>query len=168
MSITLEPISLEAARAALSCEASPDPRFAHDYPTEFSRAVVENAGRGPLGPYFIVRSSDGIIIGEIAGAVLQPPVAEIGYAIVDSAQRRGYATAAVLQFIAAAERVPYVEMLRAHTPLDRPASAAVLRKAEFTAIGLVEDSHEGVRLTVRRWERRLRPVARPEDRALQG
>ena len=46
-------------------------------------------------------------------------------------------------------------MLVGHTPLDRPASGRVLRKAAFVAVGEVDDEHDGQPLHVIEWRLRL-------------
>src|SRR5690349_9310929 len=46
-------------------------RVASDYPTEFSIGIAQNVGRSsPLGPYFVHRSEDDMIVGEIGGAFI--------------------------------------------------------------------------------------------------
>jgi len=39
----------------------------------------------PLGPYFIHRTSDDVVVGEIGGGLVAPGTAEIGYAIAPGA-----------------------------------------------------------------------------------
>lgn len=45
-----------------------------------------------------------------------------------------------------------VDRLRAHAPLERPASGRVLEKAGFTSVGERDDEHEGHVMRVIRWE----------------
>jgi RimJ/RimL family protein N-acetyltransferase len=129
-----------------------------DYPSEFSAGVAANVGGdGAVGPYFILRSSDGLLVGEIGGAFVDKGVVEIGYAIVDSQSGRGLATAAVSGFAEiAAQDQGEAQRLIAHTPLDRPASGRVVEKAGFERLGIVEDEHEGEVLSVYEWVLRLR------------
>jgi RimJ/RimL family protein N-acetyltransferase len=151
--IVLRPISASAAEAVVAGRLPPDVRVASDYPTEFSVGIARNVGGGsPLGPYFLHRVEDDVVVGEIGGGFVHPGVVAIGYALVRSAWGRGYATAAVRMLVELAGRVPGIERIVAHTPLDRPASGRVLEKAGFTFVGEFDDEHEGVRLRVRRWE----------------
>lgn len=151
--VVLRPIS-EADCAALAAGAPPPGvRVAPDYPTEFSRGVGQSAGPDrALGPFFVHRAEDDVVVGEIGGAVIGDGMVEIGYALVTSCQGRGYATEAVRSLVAKARGVPGVARVVGHTPLDRPASGRVLEKAGFTPLGEIEDEHEGTRIRVRRWE----------------
>lgn len=97
MAIILRPISRTAAED-LRCGRLPsDVHSAPDYPTEFSGSISRCAGPGKtqLGPFFLHRSADGVVVGEIGAALVAPNTAEIGYAIVASCWGRGYATDAV-------------------------------------------------------------------------
>ena len=60
-------------------------------------AVAQYVGAvGQFGPYFLQRSDDGLVVGEIGGAFVDGEgTIEIGYAVVESQCNRGYATAAV-------------------------------------------------------------------------
>src|SRR5205085_6568610 len=110
--VTLRPISAEAAAAVLSGRRPPDVRLADDYPTEFSQGIARQVGRGsPLGPFFVHRSSDDVVIGEIGGGITSPGVAEIGYAIVPSCWGHGHATDAVRLLIAKARDAKTINRL---------------------------------------------------------
>jgi RimJ/RimL family protein N-acetyltransferase len=125
---------------------------AADYPTEFSAGVGQSAGPDrALGPFFIHRAADDVVIGEIGAAFTGPGTVELGYAVVASCQGHGAATAAVRALVATARGVAGVERFVGHTPFDRPASSRVLEKAGFTLAGEVDDEHEGVRLRVLEW-----------------
>lgn len=159
--IVLRPISAAAAAALLEERKPSDVRVAEGYPTEFSTGVAASAGEGPrLGPFFIHRAADDVVVGEIGGASLlgeEELTFEIGYAIVAPLWGHGFATAAVEALVRLARERSDVEALLAHTPLDRPASGRVLEKAGFVATGQVDDEHEGVVLRVNRWELALGP-----------
>jgi RimJ/RimL family protein N-acetyltransferase len=160
MSVILREISRAAGVALGAGQTPPDVRVAADYPTEFSAGVGHQVGAaGALGPFFLHRAGDDVVVGEIGGAFVGPGLIEIGYAVVGSCQKRGYATDAVRAMIARARAVPGAERIVAHTPLDRPASGRVLEKAGFTLVGQEEDQHEGQRLRVNRWELALRSPA---------
>jgi len=174
MTVVLRPISAVAAEAILAGRAPEDVRVAPDYPTEFSSGVAERVGAGArLGPYFVHRAEDDVVVGEIGGAFMDPVTVGIGYAIVRSCWGNGYATDAVRALVARALQLPEIELIVAFTPLDRPASGRVLRKAGFTPVGEEDDEHEGKILRVIRWElateyaRAVDDVLR-EERALQA
>jgi RimJ/RimL family protein N-acetyltransferase len=157
MGIVLRSISAAAGEALRAGQLPPDVRVAADYPTEFSAGVGGHAGQGGgLGPFFLQRSEDDVVVGEIGGTFVAPGAIEIGYAVVASAWGRGYATEAVRALVERARAVPAIERLIGHTPLDRPASGRVLEKAGFAKAGEEEDEHEGVRIKVLRWELVLR------------
>jgi RimJ/RimL family protein N-acetyltransferase len=151
--VALRPISAAAAAAVLAGRLPPDVAVAPGYPTEFSQGVAAQAGRdSPLGPYFIHRAGDDVVVGEIGGGFVGDGVVEIGYAIVTSCWRRGYATAAVRALMRRAEAAAEIARVIAHTPLDRPASGRVLEKAGFACVGEADDEHDGVPLRVLRWQ----------------
>jgi RimJ/RimL family protein N-acetyltransferase len=151
--IELRPVSAGAAQAILAGREPDGLTMADDYPTEFSRGIAQAVGGGsPLGPFFLCRSEDGVAVGEIGGGFTGDRVVEIGYAVVTSCWGRGYATEAVRALIELARAAEGIDLMVAHTPLDRPQSGRVLEKAGFTATGEVDDEHEGVTMRVRRWE----------------
>jgi RimJ/RimL family protein N-acetyltransferase len=157
MRIVLRPVSPSAAQAIQAGRAPEDVRVAPDYPTEFSVGIARSVGKGaPLGPFFIHRSGDDLVVGEIGWAFVGPGVVEIGYALVPSCWGQGYATDAVRALASLARQVPEIERVIAHSPLDRPASGRVLEKAGFRLVGETEDEHEGTVLRVQRWELHLR------------
>lgn len=154
--VELVPVSPEAAAAILSGTPPPGLNVPDDYPSEFSSGVAQSAGQdGMVGPFFIRRRADSLVVGEIGGAFTDDSTIEIGYAVVESQMGQGFATAAVAGFVDIARTNPAAERLVAHTPLDRPASGRVLAKAGFDRLGEVEDEHEGVVLRVEEWELRL-------------
>ena len=158
VSVVLRPISTRAAEAILAGRVPDDVRVASDYPTEFSTGIAQNVGKdSPLGPYFVHRAEDDLVVGEIGGGFVGPGVVEIGYAIVPSSWGQGYATAAVRALASLARQVPAIERVVAHTPLDRPASGRVLHKAGFTLVVETDDEHEGTVLRVPLWELATRP-----------
>jgi RimJ/RimL family protein N-acetyltransferase len=153
LTVTLRPMSTAAAEDILGGRAPGGVVVADGYPTEFSEGVAQSAGKGsPLGPFFIHRADDDVVVGEIGGAIIEPGVAEIGYAIVEHSWGQGHASAAVKELIGLARAAPEVERLRGHTPLDRPASGRVLEKAGFARGEQMDDEHEGAVMRVQRWE----------------
>jgi ribosomal-protein-alanine N-acetyltransferase len=84
------------------------------------------AGGSALGPFFLHRSVDDVVVGEIGGGFVGAGTVEIGCAVVASCWGRGYATKAVNALLVRARDVSEIERIVAHTPLDRPASGRVL------------------------------------------
>jgi RimJ/RimL family protein N-acetyltransferase len=157
MGIVLRRISAAAGEALRAGQTPPEVRVAADYPTEFSAGVGRHAGEGgALGPFFLHRSEDDVVVGEIGGGFVAPGVVEIGYAVVASAWGLGYATDAVRGLIERARVVPAIERMIGHTPLDRPASGRVLEKAGFAMVGEEDDDDDGTPIRVLRWELVLR------------
>jgi len=157
VTVVLRPISPGAAAALLAGRAPEDVQVAAGHPTEFSQGVARGVGDpASVGPFFLHRVEDDVVVGEIGGGMVGPGVVEIGYAVVSPCRGRGYATDAVRAFVEHARARPDVERIVAHTPLDRPASGRVLEKAGFALAGEVEDEHEGAVLRARRWELVLR------------
>jgi len=157
MGIILRRISAIAGEALRAGRTPPDVKVAPDYPTEFSAGVGSHAASGgALGPFFLHRADDDVVVGEIGGGVIAPGVVEIGYAVVASCWGRGYATDAVRALVERARGIADVHRIIAHTPLDRPASGRVLAKAGFTNAGEAQDEHEGAPIRVNRWELDLR------------
>jgi RimJ/RimL family protein N-acetyltransferase len=155
--IVLRPISAADGEALRAGQSPRDVRVAADYPTEFSAGVGQHAGSGDgLGPFFLHRSEDDVVVGEIGGSFVAPGVVEIGYAVVASAWGLGHATDAVRALVERARAVPAVERMIGHTPLDRPASGRVLEKAGFAWVGAGEDAGDGTPVKVNRWELALR------------
>jgi RimJ/RimL family protein N-acetyltransferase len=153
VAVVLRPISAAAAHAIRAGRRPDDVRVAEDYPTEFSAEVGEQgAGDAALGPFFVHRASDAVVVGEIGATQVEPGVVMTGYAIVPSCWGRGYATGAVRALLDSVRGAPGVVRVVALTPLDRPASGRVLEKAGFALAGELDHEHDGVPMRVRRWE----------------
>jgi RimJ/RimL family protein N-acetyltransferase len=154
VAIVLREITREAAEAIVRGERPRDVQVAHDYPTEFSAGVAQYVGaEGQFGPFFVHRSEDGVVVGEIGGAFVDEGTIEIGYAVVESQWNRGYASAAVEALVNKARHVPAVHRIVAHTPIERPQSGRVLAKADFTVARQTDDTDEqGNVVPVTEWE----------------
>jgi RimJ/RimL family protein N-acetyltransferase len=151
--VQLRPIRADEAEAIAAGRLPPGLAFADGYPTEFSKETAERVGApAQLGPLFIVRREDDVVVGEIGAALVGEDTAEIGYAVAASCQGRGYATAAVEALVSRLRRSGDVARVIAHTPADRPASARVLEKAGFARGPEVDLEDEGATLRVTRWE----------------
>lgn len=155
MTIVLREITREAAGAITAAERPSDVRVADDYPTEFSVGVAQGVGaERQFGPFFLHRSEDDIVVGEIGGAFVdEKGTIEIGYAVVESHWNRGYATAAVDALVTKAREATEVRHIVAHTPLKRPQSSRVLEKAGFAMAREMEDADEaGNVVHVEEWQ----------------
>ena len=71
MTIVLREMTRDAADAILAGERPGGVRVADDYPTEFSAGVAQCVGAaGQFGPYFLQRSEEDLVVGEIGGAFI--------------------------------------------------------------------------------------------------
>ena len=155
MTVRLREMSRESADAILAGDPPQDVRVAQDYPTEFSVGVAQCVGGvGQFGPFFVHRSDDDVVVGEIGGAFVDEQGSiEIGYAIVESQRNRGYATAAIEALATKARAAAEVRRILAHAPLARPQSGRVLEKAGFSMVREMDDADEaGNALRVKEWE----------------
>jgi RimJ/RimL family protein N-acetyltransferase len=153
MQIELVRVTPEDAALMLAGDSPATRNVAPDYPTEFSQGIAAAAANAsPLGPFFMARTTDGIVVGEIGGGMTEERGAEIGYAVVQSCWGRGYATDAVRALIELATCLDGIDRLIAKTPLDRPNSGRVVEKAGFEYVGDEDDTDDGVTMRVRRWE----------------
>jgi RimJ/RimL family protein N-acetyltransferase len=154
MTVELRLVTREAADAILAGERPADVPVAEGYPTEFSAGVARSVGTLAFGPFFVHRSIDHVVVGEIGGAYVdEDGTIEIGYAVVESQWNRGYATAAVEVLVTKAREASDVRRIVAHTPLDRPGSGRVLEKAGFAMVRETNDmDEEGAVRRVKEWE----------------
>ena len=155
MTIVLREMTREAADAILAARRPSDVCVADGYPTEFSVGVAQCVGaERQFGPFFLHRSEDDVVVGEIGGAFIdEKGTIEIGYAVVESHWNRGYATAAVEALVSKAREASEVRRIVAHTPLERPRSGRVLEKAGFARGREMEDADEaGNVVRVEEWQ----------------
>jgi len=155
MTIVLREMTREAADAMLAARRPSDVCVADGYPTEFSVGVARCVGaERQFGPFFLHRSDDDVVVGEIGGAFIdEKGTIEIGYAVVESHWNRGYATAAVEALVSKAREASEVRRIVAHTPLERPRSGRVLEKAGFARGREMEDADEaGNVVRVEEWQ----------------
>jgi RimJ/RimL family protein N-acetyltransferase len=154
VTIVLHEVTREAAEAILAGERPADVRVADDYPTEFSAGMAQAVGTEGQFHYFVHCLEDDVVVGEIGGAFVdEKGTIEIGYAVVESQQNRGYATAAVEALVAKLREASEVRRFVAHAPLGRPESGRVLEKAGFAIVREMDDTDEaGNVLRVKEWE----------------
>jgi RimJ/RimL family protein N-acetyltransferase len=136
--------ALTQDEAGVLYEGDPLPgwRFADEYPlpdTKDGLGFYLKHGTREFGFYLIVRRDDGVVIGEIgfvgpprSGAVM------IGYAIVPSARRQGYATEAIGAVAGWALTQDGVGEVRAQTLPDNEPSVRALLRAGFTEVEATE------------------------------
>jgi RimJ/RimL family protein N-acetyltransferase len=154
VTIVLREVTREAAEAILAGEQPANLRVADDYPTEFSAGMAQAVGTEGQFHYFVHRLEDEVVVGEIGAAFVdEEGTIEIGYAVVESQQNRGYATAAVEALVAKLRDVSGVCRFVAHAPLERPESGRVVEKAGFAMVRETDDTDEvGNVLRVKEWE----------------
>jgi [ribosomal protein S5]-alanine N-acetyltransferase len=121
------------------------PAWADDFPAEGDvdiagvmpvRHAREGGPDAVLGPRLVVERSTGEVIG--TAGFFGPPregVVEIGYGIVPSRQRRGYATEAARALVELALAQPGVSEVVAHAEPGNAASIRVLEKNGLTYAG---------------------------------
>ena len=154
MTIVLSEVTREAAEAILAGERPANVRVADDYPTEFSGGMAQAVGTEGQFHYFVQCLKDDVVVGEIGAAFVdEKGTIEIGYAVVESQQNRGYATAAVEALVAKLREASEVRRFVAHAPLERPESGRVVEKAGFAIVREMDDTDEaGNVLRVKEWE----------------
>ncbi len=133
--LRLHCLSNEEARALHAGEPLPGWTYAEGYPLPDTRdgvGFVLRHGVREFGFHLVVRREDGLVVGEIG--FVGPPrdgAVTIGYAIVPSARRQGYATEAICALAGWAFEQPGVEEIRAQTLPDNEASIRTLLRAGF-------------------------------------
>ncbi|MGD9689431.1 MAG: GNAT family N-acetyltransferase [Phycisphaerales bacterium] len=113
--------------------------------------MLERLGREPNEPFWrawFVYVRNGALIGTCGCKGPPDPAAgdgvvEIGYGIVTSHRRRGFASEAARTLSEWVLRDPRVRRVRAHTLAGDPASSGVLRRSGFTFVGTFDDPSDG-------------------------
>jgi RimJ/RimL family protein N-acetyltransferase len=160
--IRIEPVTREWAEALAEGDAAFTARFGipvepgwTGFPDALPILVEASRRQGDpaWGPQLFF-DSDGALVGN--GGWKGPPrdgVAELGYAVAPSRQRRGIATAVVVQLLDRA-RAAQVDVVCAHTLAEENASTKVLRRCGFVRTAELVDPDEG---PVWRWDIELQP-----------
>ncbi|WP_049567552.1 GNAT family N-acetyltransferase [Nonomuraea sp. SBT364] len=115
--------------------------WADDFPAEGDRVIAGViAGQpdliGAYGHRQIAERESGLVIGSIG--LFWPPadgIVELGYGIVPSRRRRGYASEATLAMVEFALTAPEIDVVRATVELANVASVRVLEKAGLHRTG---------------------------------
>ena len=133
--LELRPLSLDEARTIRAGAPLAGLPFAEDYPlpdTYDGLGLFLRHGDERFGFSLIVRWEDGLVIGEIG--FIGPPqrgAVTVGYAIVPSARRQGYAIEAITALSDWALEEPGVQEVRAQTLPDNEPSVRALLRAGF-------------------------------------
>lgn len=136
--------ALDAATVTAVAEGRRLPGWAEDFPQEgdvdistiLARDGLPSGADAVFGSLAVVEASTRLTIGTIG--FFGPPrdgVVEIGYGIVPSRQRRGYATEAVAALLVHATAQPGVREVIAHAEVENIASRRVLEKNGLTYTG---------------------------------
>ena len=133
--LRLHALAADEAEALAAGQLPAGWAYAPGYPLPDTRDGVGlylRHGDQAYGFHFVVRLEDDLVIGEI-GFVAPPRrgVVMIGYAIVPSARRQGYATEAIAALTAWSLAQPGVDRVRAQTLPDNEASIRALLRAGF-------------------------------------
>jgi len=135
--LVLRPATAEEVSAVLNGQRRSD--WAADFPAEGDQVIAGLLARAGLpadddarrfGHRLVVERHTSTVVG--GAGFFGPPQdgeVEIGYGIVPSRQRRGYATEAVQAMVADIFQVDSVLTVTANVDLDNPASIRVLEKS---------------------------------------
>jgi ribosomal-protein-alanine N-acetyltransferase len=123
-------------------------RFEDDWPAaDLREALLTITSEGPFGPYLIVERATNTVVGDVG--YLGPPDAagevELGYSVVLSRRRRGYATEAASALVTWALEQRDVTAVTAECEATNTASIRTLERLEF--------ERQGQRERVIRWRR---------------
>jgi [ribosomal protein S5]-alanine N-acetyltransferase len=145
--LALRPITADEISAVLSGQRRPE--WAVDFPAGGDQVIAgllagiglpaDDEGRR-FGHRLVIERDTGTVVGGIG--FFGPPQdgeVEIGYGIVPSRQRRGYATEAVQAMVTDIFQLDRVQTVTANVDLDNPASIRVLEKSGMTLCTQNED-----------------------------
>ena len=146
--LILRPIYLPVARILLDGGIPRGLSFAPGYPSAFSlevmESVVEAHGPGRFGPYFMIRKTDRMIVGEIGCSIDDDgDTGKVGYTVVEPCWGRGYATEALRALLAHVLAAPGMRRVVAETMVEHMASRRVMEKAGMTYCGQRLDDEYG-------------------------
>lgn len=135
--LALRPVTADEVTAVLGGQRRSD--WADDFPADGDRVIAGLLARTGLpadddarrfGHRLVVERDTGLVVG--GAGFFGPPQdgeVEIGYGIVPSRQRRGYATETVQAMVADIFQLDSVLTVTANVDLDNPASIRVLEKS---------------------------------------
>ncbi|PLS76012.1 MAG: hypothetical protein CYG61_04550 [Actinobacteria bacterium] len=97
-----------------------------------------------FGPFFLVRKSDGAVIGEIGSTLdAATATAPVGYTVVASCWGQGYATEALRALVAVLLARADVRRVVSETMVDHAASRRVTEKADMRLCGQRAGEEDG-------------------------
>lgn len=136
--LLLHPLTVEEAVVLRAGDALAGWALAYGYPlpdTADGLGLFLRHGVERFGFYLVVRAEDGLVVGEI-GFVAPPAdgTVAIGYGIVPSARRQGFATEAIRALSDWALDQPGVGEVRAETPPDNEPSIRALLRGGFVEV----------------------------------
>ena len=107
------------------------------------KVLAENPGDPGFGTWYVI--GDGQLVGTAGykGPPDEAGTVEIGYSVIEAAQRRGYGSGAVNLLVARAFRDPRIVAVRAETLPQLVASQAVLKRCGFAFVGERHDPEDG-------------------------
>jgi len=141
--LVLRPVT--GADVAAVLDGQRHPGWAEDFPADGDRVIARVLARNGLpldeaglrfGHRLVVERESGLVVG--GAGFFGPPQGgevEIGYGIVPSRQRRGYASEAVRAMVADVLGTDGVRAVIANVDLDNVASVRVLEKAGLALAG---------------------------------
>jgi RimJ/RimL family protein N-acetyltransferase len=137
--LCLRQLEADEARALLQGKADPERPWMAGYPMQgtliaveaFVRAVDNGADPGEYGVYQLVRSSDGLVVGDIGfhGPPDRAGSVTVGYGLAPDARGQGYATEALRALVAWALARPEVSRVEADTTHANLPSQRVMERA---------------------------------------
>jgi hypothetical protein len=109
---------------------------------------------GQVGPLFLYRSEDDVVVGGIGGAFVgEEGTIEIGFAVVASGWNGGYATAAIEALVTTAREGIWGASHRGPHGARAPSQRPRLEKAGFAVVREMEVADEaGDVVGVKEWE----------------
>ena len=155
--LVLRGIGLDEARVLLAGARPAGLVLAPGYPSRYSIEVVQllldGVQLGPYGPYFMLRKSDGAVVGEI-GCGVQPgsDTGEVGYSVIEPCWGQGYATEALRALLDFVLAQPGMRRVVARTTVAHRASRRVMEKAGMRYTGRCEGTEDGRPVTLVSYE----------------
>jgi RimJ/RimL family protein N-acetyltransferase len=140
--LLLRPLTADDAERTLAGTSEDRLVFVEGYPSRFATQVLRLVALYPsidhqtdpdapdLGPWLVVRRSDGVVIGTVSCArTVNPAELSVGYDIARSCWGEGYATEALGAVVEHLLSLPEIQRVVAETHTGHVASRRVMEKA---------------------------------------
>lgn len=140
--LVLQTLTAHEAERTLAGTGQNRLRFAEGYPSSFATQVLRLVALYPsidqrltadtpdLGPWLLLRGTDGVVIGTVSCArTTNPAELSVGYDIARSCRGEGYATEALGAVVEHLLSLPGIHRVVAETLTDHVASRRVMEKA---------------------------------------